>query len=93
MAIQFENKKYAQLGPVTMHFTTGPSITRDIQSLGVTTFEGNESSPVSFTALGQEFYTSALPTDFTYPNGDPGTMSMSTDPEGRSDIIIFCDIY
>lgn len=91
MATQFENKKYPNLGPVTLHFTTGPSITRDIQTLGITLFEGNEGAPVSFSALGQEFYMSNLPADFTYPNGDPGTMSVSTDP--GKDIIIFCDIY
>jgi len=66
------NVHYATIGDVTMHFTDGSSVTKNIDTIGMTVFATDGRILASMDAMGQTFNASGDPIGCIYPDNSKG---------------------
>jgi hypothetical protein len=74
----FKNRKYANIGNVTVTFSDQSTVTHSITTIGDTVFDTTGKQFKSVNVLGDTYITADLPASVTYPNSDSGTLALTT---------------
>ena len=91
MAHYHNNLSFPVLGPVTVHYSDGSTVTHTITGIGTTTFDTGSLQPVSIDLLGNNYSIADMPLSVCYPDNSTGTLGCNG--AGGSEVVIYNDIY